>query len=75
MYELIQEKTISISVDQDELTKLITEIDPFVTSVVKYPTSYSFVKTVPAKGLVTVTLGLLEINPFPVKMSMYIKGI
>lgn len=66
---------ISVFVDQDELTKLITEIDLFVMSAVKYLTSYSFLKTVLAKGLVTVTPGYLEINLFPVKMSMHIKWI
>lgn len=66
---------VSIFGDQDELTKLTAETDLFVMSAVKYPTSYSFLKSVLAKGLVTVTLGYLEINLFPVKMSMHIKWI
>lgn len=51
---------ISIFVDQDELTKFITLIDLFVMSAVKYLTSYSFLKTILAKGLLTVTLWYLE---------------
>lgn len=66
---------IRIFVDRDELTKLITEIDLFVMSAVKYLTSYSSLNTLLPKGLVTVTLGYLEINLFPVKMSMHIKWI
>lgn len=66
---------ISVFLDQDELTKLITKIDLFIMSVVKYLTSYSFWQTILAKGLVTVTLGDLEINLFPFQMSMHIKWI
>lgn len=62
-----------ILVDRDELTKLITETDLFVMSAVEYLTSFSFLKTLLTKGLVTVTLGYLEINLFPVKMLMHIK--
>lgn len=74
MYELIQEKIISIFVDREELTKLITEMDWFVMSVVKYLT-YSFLQSILTEGLVTVTLGYLEINLFLVKISMPIKRI
>lgn len=56
---------ITVFLDQDELTKLITKIDLFVVSMVKYLTSCSFGQTIVAKDLVTVTLGDLEINLFP----------
>lgn len=64
-----------ISTFVDELIKLITEIDLFVMSAVKYLMSYSFLNTILAKGLGTGTLRYLEINLFPVNMSVHITWI
>lgn len=69
---MIWEKMISTFVD--ELIKLITEINLFVMSAVKYLMSYSFLNTILAKGSGTGSLRYLEMNPFSVNSQCISHG-